>query len=340
MLFTLCFVNLISFCPASFAQLQQQWVKANAAYGHSITLDSTGNVYITENDTDGFLTIKYDSTGKLLWQRSYIPQGNLTHFVRKAVSDDRQNVYLLGSASNDEANYYSIIIKYDRNGNQLKVVRFEMFLFDIAVDQHGNIYYLGEVPDNNSMGSYISIDFYTTKYDSSFNQLWYQTGSATSKSFDSPASLTVDQFGNVYVTGYTTEDAIKRDYLTLKYDASGREIWKRQYHGSVIGSDQAQSVAVDHSGNVYVTGFTQFVQSQYAQNNGLTIKYDSNGNLLWEKWYDGPNEGANFLLSIAVDAKGGVYVAGSSYIRRLYQELLISKYDSAGHRLWDQYYQG
>jgi hypothetical protein len=64
----------------------------------------------------------------------------------------------------------------------------------------------------------------------------------------------VDGSGNVYVTGGSVGSGPGQDYATIKYYANGDTAWVRRYNGPGDNSDGASAVAVDGSGNVYVTG--------------------------------------------------------------------------------------
>jgi hypothetical protein len=68
-------------------------------------------------------------------------------------------------------------------------------------------------------------------------------------------------------------------------------------------------LAVDDSGNVYVTGQTPGTEGapDYA-----TIKYDPSGNEVWVERYDGPVVGFDGGRDLAVDSVGNVYVLGFS----------------------------
>jgi hypothetical protein len=85
------------------------------------------------------------------------------------------------------------------------------------------------------------------------------------------------------------------------------EEWVERYSPGISGYTPAAALAVDTVGNVYVTGV------------GATIKYDNNGNSLWEASRGGG--------AIAVDDVGNVYVTadGGATI----------KYDSVGNPLWE-----
>src|SRR5262245_55691945 len=64
----------------------------------------------------------------------------------------------------------------------------------------------------------------------------------------------------------------------------GVEGWVQRYNGVGNGLDQGRSVAVDGSGNVFVTGSSwNGVSSDY-----ITIAYSGEGVPLWTKSYDGP----------------------------------------------------
>jgi hypothetical protein len=70
----------------------------------------------------------------------------------------------------------------------------------------------------------------------------------------SAKAIAVDGSGNVYVTGVDDGGTSGGDYLTIKYDSSGLEQWVARYNGPGNDSDWASALAIDSSGNVYVTG--------------------------------------------------------------------------------------
>ena len=70
---------------------------------------------------------------------------------------------------------------------------------------------------------------------------------------DHAAAIAVDDSGDVYVTGSSNLPGTSYDYATVKYNSSGTQQWVTRYNGPVNGGDYGNAIAVDSSGNVYVT---------------------------------------------------------------------------------------
>ncbi len=113
--------------------------------------------------------------------------------------------------------------------------------------------------------------------------------------------------------------------------------WVSRYANTALAGmqDQAKAMAVDDSGNVYVTGFS-FTHAAGQGEDYLTIKYDSAGNTLWERRYDGPSGLTDKANDIAIDHDGNIVVTGSSKDSVAYYEAATLKYDPAGNVLWTQ----
>src|SRR4051812_32704539 len=94
----------------------------------------------------------------------------------------------------------------------------------------------------------------TNVFSQVFGQEWAARYNGTGNTIDWAYSIVTDHSDNVYVTGYSTGATTGKDMLTIKYDPSGNILWSRLYNGSNNGGDYSFSIAVDNSGNVYVTG--------------------------------------------------------------------------------------
>ena len=161
-------------------------------------------------------------------------------------------------------------------------------------------------------------------------------GSGLAPSEDRATAMAVDASGNVYVTGYSTKVPFGIDYFTVKYDASGNEVWAIRYDAGV--HDVATAIAVDGEGNVYVTGYS--VVGSGTWTDYATIKYNASGVQEWAARYNGTGGYEDRATAIAVDGAGNVYVTGGSYGSGTYVDYATIKYTASGIQQWAARYNG
>ncbi|MEO0110260.1 MAG: SBBP repeat-containing protein, partial [candidate division WOR-3 bacterium] len=304
-----------------FSQVDTAWVRRYNGPGNSsdaataLAIDNLGNVYVTgESPGSGtsydYATIKYDANGNQLWVARYNGPGNSSDVANAIVVDNSGNVYVTGLSTGSGTSSDYATIKYNASGTQLWVARYNGpgnsgdGANALAIDNLGNVYVTGR-----STGSGTSSDYATIKYDANGNQLWVARYNGPGNSLDIAYALAIDNLGNVYVTGRSTGSGTSSDYATIKYNASGTQLWVARYNGPENNYDEGFALAVDNSGNVYVTGSSvgSGISEDYA-----TIKYDANGNQLWVARYNGPGNNTDQAFALAVDNSGNVYVAGYS----------------------------
>lgn len=148
---------------------------------------------------------------------------------------------------------------------------------------------------------------------------------------DSAIDIAVDLDGNAYITGSTAssnfpiKDALQianaggGDAFITKITANGKELIFSTYLGGTL-TDNASSIALDPSGNIYVSGTTfstnfpmlRPVQDKNKGNNDVFLtKINSVGNNLLYSTYLG-GAGQDDSLGITVDTLGTTYLAGTS----------------------------
>ncbi len=71
-----------------------------------------------------------------------------------------------------------------------------------------------------------------------------------------------------------------------------------------------------------------------------TLKYDSDGNVIWGRLYDGPAHTDDYDYAIALDAAGNVYVTGGSHGIGTHRDYATIKYGPDGTQLWEKRYDG
>jgi len=169
----------------------------------------------------------------------------------------------------------------------------------------------------------------------------------SSSSDDYGYDIALDSSGIVYVTGQTQGNVIGGasaggwDHFISRYNSNGDWAWTLQ--PGTAGLDATRGIAVDTSGNVYVTGETDhdlLANTDYGNVNAFVSQYNSDGDLmrhliLGEAGYD-----AGF--DIAVDDSRNIYVVGET--NGDFEntsgdgsiDIFVSKYNSDGNHMWTQ----
>lgn len=339
----LLFVFLISINSVKvFSQVSREWISSyhfSSEDAKALAIDKSGNVYVTGSSGGDYATVKYNSSGIQQWASRYNGTGNSTEYANAIAVDDSGNVYVTGGSIGVSLNFDYATVKYNSSGVQQWVARYNGSAnsldeaFSIALDSSGSVYVTG-----GSLGSGTLNDYTTIKYSPAGAQQWMRGFNGSGNNADFATKVITDKSANVYVTGYSRgSGSSDDDFATIKYNSSGTELWVRIYQGQGDGFDQAQSIATDESGNVYVTGrsFGDGTQYDYA-----TIKYNSSGDSLWVQRYNGTENSSDYSRTITVDNSGNVYVTGQSYSSFTNYDFATVKYNSTGELQWDRRFNG
>lgn len=144
-----------------------------------------------------------------------------------------------------------------------------------------------------------------------------------------------DSAGNIYACGYanTADGFGLTDGLLVKYNFLGGVVWHK-YLGGASG-DQFNAVTVDFLDNIYVAG--QSTSLGDTNSSGILVKYDTDGNLLWQRAFGLVSGGGGlnyFFYGVDTDSSGNVYVTGEGLDSGGLQRGTVVKYDSSGAVLW------
>jgi PKD repeat protein len=342
----LIFVLILFFTLPVFAQVDTAWVRTydGPINGHdlacAVEVDNIGNVYVAgRSDGDGtgvdYATIKYYPNGDTAWVRRYNGPGNGDDIIRTLGTiavDASGNVYVTGRSVGDGTSYDYATIKYYSNGDTAWIRRYngpgnsDDWSYALALDNSGNIYVTGY-----SGGSGTYYDYATIKYYPNGDTAWVRRYSGLiNSSIDQASSIAVDGSANVYVTGWSSDSTrTSYDYATIKYYPNGDTAWVRRYNGPGNDWDWAYDIALDSSGNIYVTGYSfgAGTGDDYA-----TIKYYPDGDTAWVRRYNGLENSDDRAYKIAIDKFGFIFVTGMSDLKN-YGSAII-KYDRDGNQLW------
>jgi hypothetical protein len=141
-------------------------------------------------------------------------------------------------------------------------------------------------------------DFVTIKYDPSGNEQWAQTYDGPVQGYDYSNAISLDFWGNAYVTGSTytyPKEFPNIQYTTIMYSSNGIQNWVMDYQTS--WDNRANSIVVHdyyplQSVDVYVTGSSFSFANNYDY---ATIKYsysgsDKNSSIKLNNLKDTPDE--------------------------------------------------
>ncbi len=203
----------------------------------------------------------------------------------------------------------------------------------VATDKAGHIYVTGGTV-SFGVGSPNSTDALLLKFDASGHMVWVRSWGWTA----SPGSynnqgrhVAVDSAGNIYVAGVgATTYAV-----LLKFDNTGELVWQRVGDFSAL----ADSLAIDPSGNVYVTGrdyLASCIDPPCPE--AFLMEVNSSGSLLRYETWDAANldEG----MDVAIDASGNVYMAAKTQNFGTSDDILIVKFSPGGNPLWQKVVSG
>jgi hypothetical protein len=270
------------------------------------------------------------------WVRTYNGPANEDDKAFGMAVDVTGNVYVTGQSYQSGTRDDYATIKYLPNGDTAWIRRYDgPISYDdqaraIAVDYSGNVLVTGL-----SWGDGTSEDYATIKYNSNGDVAWVERYHGEGEWADLALALAVDPSGNVYVTGWSWGSGTCEDYLTIKYLPNGDTAWVRRYNGPGDSTDIAYAIAVDASGNAYVTG------TSYGSAAGLdyaTVKYASDGTESWIRRYDGPAGQEDQALALTLDGDGNVLISGRSAGLGTGLDYATIKYDPAGGELWVKRY--
>src|SRR5262252_8382532 len=134
----LLWMGLVSLmlCGGLTAQVSRAFVNRYNGPGNAedealaMKMDADGNIYVTGRSAgDGtgidFFTIKYSPDGKELWSRRYDGPAHGEDIARALAIDAQGNVYVTGESLSDETSMDFATIKYDPDGNELWVRRYD-----------------------------------------------------------------------------------------------------------------------------------------------------------------------------------------------------------------------
>jgi len=306
----------------------------------AITVDASGNAYVTGvscfSDYNVINTVSYAKDGTKRWVQQY-PTTSCALATANCILQDHAGNIIVGGTSALCSGGKKIfnILKYKNTGSFIRSTYYtgpatvpNDNLTALIVDTKSNIYATGY-----SQGIGTNYDMVTVKFDSSGHQLWVARYNNVDNGNDYTYSNAIDNSGNIIVTGYSHRISGKDEIVTINYNpVNGDTNWVRVYNSDT--HDYAYKALCDNANNIYICGYSGDVSSSGL----LALKYDTNGNLLWNKYSLTSN---NFIFkSAALDIAGDLYITGTTKNQNGYTDITTQKINSDSSIQWTIPYNG
>lgn len=276
------------------------------------------------------------------WEMNYNLNAPNNIYLRKVVLTSGNDLIYAVSSNKDTNNMGSVnailIVKVNSNGSLVWRRTYRRNAPDtstsalsVCVDNQNNIYVLGLTSSETN-----NLDVLVLKYDANGGFQWQYTYTSYlgSSSEDLPQAMSVDPQGNLVITGSTGIQNYVDSVLVLKLNPTGGLLWKRTFARMPSIRNSGKCLLIDNSSNIYVGGIL------YDSNNGYwnagLLKYNSSGNLLWQRIYDHNNNFDDVILDMAFDSNGDIIATGGTngYFTIGSMDMMTQKYNSAGTLQW------
>lgn len=310
------------------AQGVQQWVKvfdggnsgANKDdMGYNLEVDIAGNVYVVGSSysagstyPDG-VVIKYNPMGTLLWKININESPNYPEVTNLITINNIGNVIVTEGVSTVEGAY--VIFELNpANGAVVKeynIYTFPPGLFpvigfpnDIALDNNNNMYVVSSA---NQLGVGL-FEVHTAKFSYGVStRAWDSYNQVTGTATITGVGIDIDAALNTYVLS-DYHNGNSHNFHLKKYNTSGATQWSKSFSANP-GSD---NVPVSLSLSKEITNPGIFVAGYTAIGDINIVKFNNNGDTLWNKIYDCGNNGPDAASTMITDNCDNIYITGNS----------------------------
>jgi uncharacterized delta-60 repeat protein len=305
-----------------------------------VLIHPNGNIIVTgygNNKSVGndFWTMALTPTGDTLWTNLHNSSAtNLYDEANDMAIDSNGNIFVVGDSDNDPTmvtNHDYMIIKISATGAFLWEKKkngagnAEDRCLGVDIDSNNDIYVTGR----SSNGA--DDDYLTMKYNNAGTLVWSDV--VDNGGTDRAVDIEVASNNNIYVTG-RSDNGTDDDYYSLIYNTTGTVMAQSIY--DYAGDDRPVALTTFPNGDFAVTGKSDGNITAAIDNNAVTVKFNSAGNILWSASFSNVALADDLPTSIASDASGNVAITGYSDTDasiNINNELFIAAYSPSGTTL-------
>jgi len=348
LLSVLALLSIVTF--SSISVQAEPSLTAGGMFGSAAAIDNEGSLLVIgssvpfSNGQSQAFFFKFVSElpdsplGQRACMRTFGDGEPLDTFGYSITTDVSDNIYITGATQTFDGEAYHVFLQeYTSSCNLLYTQEWGGQGNDIphaiTTDTVGNVYVVGST---DSFGNGVT-QIFLLKYDTTGGRLFSQTW-GTSNSYGN--GVAVDNLGNIYVVGTTTNLVGGSKIVLLKYDSSGNLLTDKTV-GDGVQNSYGTGVAVDSGGNVYVTGYTYGLGPIPGVSAVILLKYDPSENLLFQAIWGGKQNDA--ATGITVDIDGNVYLTGYTKtfsVNPGIPSAFLLKFDQTGNLIFQRVWGG
>jgi hypothetical protein len=280
--------------------VQRAWGGSNYEIATGVAVDASGNSYLTGrtssfgNGNFQIFLVKFGPAGNLLWQETY---GGSGYDGWAATEDSGGNVIISGDG---------VLLKFNPSGS---------LVWQDAWTGTGDSRF-GRVVEDASGDIYMASASYLLKLNSTGGLIWATTWSGMTGG-KSPADISLDSNGNVYITAIGPSQTAPDSVFLVKITQDGTILWQRRWQFTGFAALNGwgmtnEGVAANATGVIYVTAvMTTCVPTPRGCGTyyePLVLEFNSTGSLNGELANQG---GFAELGRPSTDSKGSLYLTGS-----------------------------
>ncbi len=207
--------------------------------GQAVAVDPEGSVYATgfsdcgSREQTNIIAIKVGGDGQILWQTEYDGPAHLIDKPTALALDEKGRVYIAGISQGQDTAMDILLLAYSPEGKLLWETRYDGPVHGadkphaLAMDTRGCLVLAGYSRTEEG-----GRDALVIKCSPGGEILWAANHNGTGSGTDEAKAVAIDADGDIFVTGFSHEGSSGLDMLTLKYDASGRLLWKTGFSGT------------------------------------------------------------------------------------------------------------
>lgn len=287
---------------------------------------STGYFGDVSDGNSKIVLMKVDKAGVEQWMKLFQGVGG-----RAVIETDDGGYVIAGEVfANGIPFKIPVLIKTDENGNEQWVHYYgggkDDFIWDVVQTEDGGYVSIGET---TSFAQSTNSDLWVVKVDSAGGVEWQKTYGDIEHEVG--YSIQQSDGGDYIITGsYQKPGSQTSDLYLLKLDNNGDKEWERTVGEGY--SDGARSLKITSDGEYIVAGYTSYYGNEPNQRDAWLIKFDSNGNIMWDSNFDGG--GDDIAFSVVELQDGGYVITGKTALNNGQEAVLLLKTDSDGNEEW------